>query len=368
MAWLILAAVCFLAYSNGANDNFKGVASLYGSRTASFRTALFWATATTILGSAASFFLASSLLGKFTGRGIVPDTLAGSESFILAVAIGAAATVIFATFTGLPVSTTHALTGAILGAGFIAVGGNVGLAALGNGFMIPLLVSPILAVALGSFLYLGAHFARETAGVTCETCLCVGQEFVPISDGSGSLALMPSPTLTIDQTANCVERYDGMLLGISLQDVLDTGHFLSSGVVSFARGLNDTPKIMALLLVGELLGLEYGWVLVAGSIAIGGLVSSRKVAETISKKITTMNIGQAFTANVTTGILVISASLLGMPVSTTHVTVGSLFGIGLITKQANLRVISGVVLSWIVTLPVAALFSAGAYWTILRMF
>lgn len=367
MAWLILAAVCFLAYSNGANDNCKGVASLYGSQTVSYKTALRWATVTTLLGSVASFFLASTLLGKFTGKGLVADSLAGSESFILAIAIGAAVTVIIATFTGFPVSTTHALTGAILGAGLIAVGGNVGIDALGRGFIIPLLLSPILAVAAGSLIYLGAHFTRRAWGVNCETCLCIVQEFVPISVGPGSLAFMSSPTITIDQTAACVERYDGKLLGLSVQEVVDAGHFLSSGVVSFARGLNDTPKIMALLLVVELLDLRFGWTLVAASIAAGGLVSSRKVAETMSNKITTMNTGQAFTANLTTGILVVGASLIGIPVSTTHVSVGSLFGIGLITKQANLKVVSGILLSWIVTLPTAALFSAAAYWLISRM-
>lgn len=368
MAWTILAAVCFLAYSNGANDNFKGVASLYGSRTVSYKTALNWATATTLMGSVSSFFLASALLGKFTGKGIVPNTLAGSESFVLAIATGAAITVIIATFTGFPVSTTHALTGAILGAGLIAVGGNIGIEALGNGFIIPLLLSPVLAVVVGSLLYIGAHFARKATDINCETCLCVGREFVPISDGLGSLTYMSSPALTVDNTAVCVERYDGQLLGISVQDAVDAGHFLSSGVVSFARGLNDTPKIMALLLVVELLDLKLGWTLVAASVGVGGLVSSRKVADTMSNKITTMNTGQAFTANLATGMLVIGASFLGFPVSTTYVSVGSLFGIGLITKQANLRMVSGILLSWIVTLPSAALFSAIVYWVISRMF
>ena len=51
-------ATCFLAYSNGANDNFKGVASLYGCRAARYRTAITWATITTFAGSIASIFLA----------------------------------------------------------------------------------------------------------------------------------------------------------------------------------------------------------------------------------------------------------------------------------------------------------------------
>ena len=57
---ILLLAVGFLAFANGANDNFKGVASLYGSRTASYRTALAWATVTTAAGSVAAFFFATA--------------------------------------------------------------------------------------------------------------------------------------------------------------------------------------------------------------------------------------------------------------------------------------------------------------------
>lgn len=164
MSWLILAAVCFLAYSNGANDNFKGVASLYGSRAASYKTSLNWATATTLLGSVASFFLATTLLGKFSGKGIVPDALAGSESFILAVAAGVAVTVLTATVTGFPVSTTHGLTGAIFGVGLITAGDKVGFVPLQNGFIIPLLLSPLLAVAAGFVAVLWWPFCKESVG------------------------------------------------------------------------------------------------------------------------------------------------------------------------------------------------------------
>src|SRR5215212_8076133 len=94
---LLFFATCFLAYSNGANDNFKGVASLYGSRTTSYGTALTWATITTAAGSVTSIFVAQTLLKKFSGKGLVPDVLVASEHFLLAVVLGAAATVIVAT-------------------------------------------------------------------------------------------------------------------------------------------------------------------------------------------------------------------------------------------------------------------------------
>jgi PiT family inorganic phosphate transporter len=113
--FLLFLAAAFLAYANGANDNFKGVASLYGSRTCSYRTAITWATITTFAGSICSIFLAQALLKKFSGKGIVPDQFAGSEVFVLAVALGAGLTVILATVTGFPISTTHGLLGAIAG-------------------------------------------------------------------------------------------------------------------------------------------------------------------------------------------------------------------------------------------------------------
>jgi PiT family inorganic phosphate transporter len=81
----------------------------------------------------------------------------------------------------------------------------------------------------------------------------------------------------------------------------------------------------------------------------------------MSHKITAMNHGQGFSANLATGILVILASLFGLPVSTTHVSVGALFGIGLATGQADARVMRNIALSWIITLPCAALISASAY-------
>ena len=114
---LLVLAVCFLAYSNGANDNFKGVASLVGSRTTGYNTAIAWATVTTFAGSLAAIVLAQSLLERFSGKGLVPDALAGSESFLLSVAIGAGATVILATLAGFPISTTHVISGSVMGAG-----------------------------------------------------------------------------------------------------------------------------------------------------------------------------------------------------------------------------------------------------------
>ena len=366
IAIAVFLATCFLAYSNGANDNFKGVASLFGCKAASYGTAINWATITTFAGSITAIFLAQTLLKKFSGKGLVPDAIVGSPHFLLAVAVGAAFTVILATRFGFPISTTHSLIGAIIGSGLVAVGGAVNFASLGKGFVLPLLLSPVLAILLGGLLYFIFRSARLALGITKEWCVCVGCEERVIAHPQPASILtmraeLPAVSLTVDETENCEERYAGSMLGIGSQRLIDGAHFLSGGVVSFARGLNDTPKIVALLLLLPALDLRWGFFAVAATMAIGGLLHSRRIAETMSHKITAMNHGQGFSANLATGILVIIASIFGLPVSTTHVSVGSLFGIGLATGQANSRVMCNIALSWVVTLPCAALLSAGAY-------
>ncbi len=69
---LMIAATLFLAFANGTNDNFKGVATLYGSRTLSQRQALIWATITTMAGSLTAAWLATALMKLFSGKGLVP--------------------------------------------------------------------------------------------------------------------------------------------------------------------------------------------------------------------------------------------------------------------------------------------------------
>ena len=81
----------------------------------------------------------------------------------------------------------------------------------------------------------------------------------------------------------------------------------------------------------------------------------------MSHRITTMNAGQGFTANLVTAITVIVASRLSLPVSTTHVSCGSLFGLGSVTGKAEWSGIGKIVLSWVVTLPTAAILAATAF-------
>ena len=362
---VLVIATLFLAYSNGANDNFKGVATLFGSSTTNYKTAITWATISTFAGSITSLFLAETLLKNFSGRGLVPIELAASPQFVLAVGLGAGMTVMLATLTGFPISTTHGLVGALVGAGLTAVGMNVNFATLGTLFFLPLLASPLLAVGLGVVSYVFARGLRVKLNVQKEWCVCVGEvvQVVPIPQPKGLLALAPValPEISIGSVGQCRQQYKGQLFGGSVQRALDSIHFLSAGSVGFARGLNDTPKIVALLLIIKTFDVKFGMLMVAIAMAIGGLLNAQRVAITMSKRITPLNPGQGFTANLVTSFLVILASRLGLPVSTTHVSVGSLFGIGLITGEANRRVVSGILMSWVLTLPIAAILSALTY-------
>ncbi len=368
---LIFFATLFLAYANGANDNFKGVATLFGSNTATYRSAIALATITTFAGALCSVFVAGALVQAFSGNGLVPAAVAASPRFLLSVAAGAGATVLLAALRGFPISTTHALTGALAGTAFLAVGTQLNLGRLGSSFFAPLLLSPVLSVLLTVPLYRALRVLRASLGIRRESCVCLGaRQFVPVRQLQYNAALhhytMPSPALTgvdvtVGTTNDCVEKYQGKLVGISAQSLINAIHYLSAGAVSFARGLNDTPKILGLLLIVQALDVRLGVATIATAMAVGGLLNARRIAITMSRKISRMNDGQALTANIITGFLVILASRLGLPVSTTHVSVGAIGAIGLVNGSADKRVLGGILASWLLTLPVAAATGALAY-------
>mgnify|MGYP001461360728 CR=1 FL=1 len=79
MEWFILIAALFLAFSNGANDNFKGFATVWGSDTLNYRQALRLATLATVAGCFAALFLAETLLQNFSGKGLVADAVAATR-------------------------------------------------------------------------------------------------------------------------------------------------------------------------------------------------------------------------------------------------------------------------------------------------
>jgi len=358
---LLVLAVLGLGFANGANDNFKGVATLYGSRSLGYRAALAWATASTLAGSLTALLLSEGLVERFSGKGLVADQVLADPAFLLAVAMGAAAAVLLATRFGFPISTTHALTGGLVGAGMVLAGpANLGYATLGGSFVLPLLLSPFVALALAAGLYAALHSARVAAGISEETCVCIGgvEQAAAYVSGAGTVRLASGITLAVDSVERCERRYRGALFGVPAQSLLDRAHLATAGAVGFARGLNDTPKMVALLVGAGALGAGAGMSTTAVVMAIGGVLAARRVAETVSFGITPLNHGQGFTANLVTAALVTLASPLGLPVSTTHVSCGALFGIGAATGEARWKAVAHILAAWVTTLPVAAAISA----------
>jgi inorganic phosphate transporter, PiT family len=366
MEILIVVSVAALAWWNGANDNFKGVATLYGSGCASYRVALAWATVAQIAGSVLATVLAAGLFKAFSGKGVVPDAVAADPAFLGAVATGGMSTILLATLVGMPVSTTHALTGALVGAGVVAVGTEINAAALGTTLFLPLLVSPVIAMALTMTLYPLAHRTRKALGVTRDSCVCIGTEYVPVSSLSVAAIAAPVPSASIGTSSACSERYQGRLLGVSLHGALDSLHFVSGGAICFARAVNDTPKILALCLSAHALGVPVGVAVVAAAMAAGGVLNARKVAMTMSKRIAPLNLGQGLVASIVTATLVLVASPAGFPVSTTHVSNSAVFGIGAVNRSADAKTILQIVAAWLVTLPTGAAIGAAAYWICTR--
>lgn len=357
MAFMVmLGAGFFLALVNGANDNFKGVATLFGSGASNYRRTLAWGTLCTFCGSLAAIALAGQLLQSFSGKGLVDDAVVRDERFAAAVAGGAALTIAVATRLGLPVSTTHALLGALLGAGWMA-GSPLNVSRLGSAFLLPLLASPVLSLGLTTCIHsLSLGISRLCAGRS-SACVCVvepASELAPSGDMTVALRTEPGLRVQTGTVAACEAAGATHVLQMDARSGLDGLHYLTAGLVSFARGLNDTPKMAALLLVSSWLTGWSALLWVGVLIGFGGILAGRRVAETMSHKITQMNHQEGFTANLSTGVVVLLASVLGLPVSTTHVTCGALFGLGLVNGRGDLRMAGSIAGAWLLTLPCGA--------------
>ena len=357
MQALLIFAVGLMSFANGATDNFKGVATLWGAGRTTYRRAIAWATVFTLLGSLTAIWLGTALAAKFSGAQLLVSTTVNQLPFLNAVALGAGATVLLAARLGLPISTTHSLAGALVGAGLAAVGfSHMRFAALGRGAVLPLLFSPIIALVLT----MGAKLLAIRIRWRERDCICVDQPRTAaiVSINSSMYEIVAAPPIV--RWAPTIECETGAeIFHLSVADGL---HWFSSAAVSFARGLNDTPKIAALLLVAAGASVKLDYIFVALAITAGGALGATRVAQTMSKKITPMVSSEAVTANLVAAVLVTLASPFGLPVSTTHVTSGGIFGIGLLRRQeADWSKVRDILLSWAATLPLGAVMASLIY-------
>lgn len=350
MFTLLAATALFLAFSNGANDNFKGFATVWGSASLSYRTALILSNAATLAGGIVSIVLVDGLIKQFSGRGLVEDAVATSAPFALSVAGGAGITVALATRLGFPISTTHAIMGGLIGSA-LASGESIAVGHLGMQFILPLLSSPIIAAVLGFLAY-----RSSPAYQVGQDCICI-VEATPAIQGTALAHSLMLPEPMVGSEAEC--RVHGEPIArVSVSAVLDKVHIASAITICFARALNDTPKLAALLLGAGAISAWNSAIAITAAMVAGGFLLSRRVAETMSMKLSDIGTAQGTAANLVTSGVVLTASVFALPVSTTHVSVGSIIGSGKAADALDLSTVRDVLLSWVVTLPVAIITAA----------
>lgn len=314
-----LLAVHVLAFMNGANDVSKTVASLVGSRLTTSKSAVLFGAAFNTLGGLASFVLAFSLASTFS-NGIVT----GNIDVLFAVSvIGAAIAWIFiATLLKLPVSTTHSITGALAILGLFVFGSaNVAWSSMFHKIVLPLLLAPAV-----SFI----------------------------------ITLIVSGALNIVVTQK--------------HKFMDSLHWFSAAAASFARGLQDTPKIVALSTIFMLaLGIDinkpfsavyWSYLCVAVVMGLGGLLWGFGVTKRLAFDITQLHHKDAFASNAVTATLVILGGIFGLPMSTTHVSSMAITGTGAV-RGAHLvhwKVLAGIIAAWLITLPASGLCALCIYY------
>jgi PiT family inorganic phosphate transporter len=348
MLALLIVFTLVLAFANGANDVSKGIATLVGSGVTNYRGAVIWGTAATFAGALAAAFLSQALVTTFSGKGIVAQPSAAA-SFLLSVTIGAIGWLVIATRTGLPVSTTHSIVGALVGATLMqssasGVTWNALLTKVGAPLLFSPIVSLLLVLAVGPLI---RRFRRSG-----DYCVCVEERAVVAPEGVTLREAFPTVvTGTAESCSTATARVSTM----------DVAHSISSAATSFFRGMNDTPKIVALgVAAAAAAGIATPpfYVLVAAAMAAGSLLAGFRVTETLAEKVTRMTPENGLAANLVTSLLVALASQFALPVSTTHVSSAAIVGTGVSRANVRWKIVREMLLAWIVTLPVSAVLAA----------
>ncbi len=367
---LLMGLGLCLGYVNGANDVSKGIATLVGSGVTDYRRAILWGALCTGAGSILGMVAAKAMLATF-GSGLLAAGTTPTLAAATATLIGAAACVLIATRVDMPVSTTHAIVGALAGVGALAYGiDGVRWSTMGEEIVVPLLLSPVVSLAAVVALLRSTRGSGREASAGAD-CLCAEVQPVVLAASGvpgGAVASFPAlgqlrgqfvvATGTAEVCA--AERPRAVRL------TLDQAHWLTSGATSFARGLNDTPKMVALVIAalaldGSRTSTPLLFALVATGIVAGSLVAGRRVTHLLAEKVTPMNHREGFTANLVTSLLVGAGAVLGLPMSTTHVASGGIMGAGAQRASLDKKTLRDIALAWLLTLPAGALLGMAAY-------
>jgi len=392
---VVTAIVAFYSsFMGGANDLANSMGTSVGSGVLTLKKA--------VLVAAIANYAGALLVGQYVtstiAKGIVSPMAfdVGSNDFIYGMFAALVSTGIFlhiANHYGLPVSTTHSIVGAVVGFGLIA-GGTACVNWKKMGFIViswfssplvgatlaftififirrklleskdakravrlvlPVFVVFVFSVIILSFLYKGLK--NLNLGIPFYVSVLIA---LVVGLTAGVFVRLR----VIRQMKKKKNEYDLMNRAFKSLQVL------SASFVAFAHGANDVGNgIGPLAAIANNLGKTHYqtrmgiplWVLFLGAtgIVVGLMVLGYRVIETVGKKITVITPVRGFTAEFGAATTVLFASLLGMPVSTTHTLVGAVIGVGLArgVDAIDMKVVKRIITSWFVTVPAAACFT-----------
>ncbi|MFO1258347.1 MAG: inorganic phosphate transporter [Gammaproteobacteria bacterium] len=409
--YLILACVFgfVMAWGVGANDVANAMGTSVGSRALTIRQAILIAALFEFLGA----LLAGGEVTDTIRKGIINTEVLSHDpqQFVLgmlACLLSAALWLGVASHYGWPVSTTHSIVGALVGFGAFSLGvqaiqwetlGYIGL-------------SWLLSPALGAIVAFGLYFSVQRLILGHSNPLRQAQRFIPyyiflsgltvalvtLLNGLSHLGIHLSFSMSLIY-AFCF-AFSVAIIGVILvkklkfrDDVARKFHFInvekSFGILmlftacamAFAHGSNDVANaigpmaaITNIISTGEIVQSAPlpTWVLFLGAsgILIGLMTYGHKVIATVGSGITKLTPTRGFAATLAASAVVVTASGIGFPISTTHTLVGAILGVGLARgmNALNFNVLRTILLSWVITIPAGAILTITIYKLMLLVF
>ena len=322
--FILLLAIIFAAlvydFFNGFNDCANAIATTISTRALSPRHAIFLAWILNFLGALIHTAVAATI-----GKGII-DPQYVSLPLVFAALIGASAWTSLSSFSGIPVSVTHALVGGLLGAGIVAGGFKVVVLQGIWKIVLAMILSPI-------FGFLG-----------------------------GLLLIVILSWLFKDSAYRKVNRHFRRL------------QILSAAWMSLSHGMNDAQNAMGIITMAL---VSYGalatfkvplWVMLACATAmgLGTSMGGWKVIKTMGSKVFKLQPVHGFSAETSAAAVIAGMSIFGIPISTTHVISTAIMGSGSSQRLSAVRwgIVKNIVITWIITIPASAIVAALCYFVI----
>ncbi|ASJ16664.1 phosphate permease [Thermococcus chitonophagus] len=379
-----------MAWAIGANDAANSMSTAVGAGAITPKQAVLIAG---VLEFTGAYFFGKSVTETIR-KGIIDPSRINDPNVLIygsiAALLGATIWLIIATKYGLPVSTTHSIIGGIVGYGIVYAGTSIVNWSKMAKVVMSWILSPIVG-AIFAFLVFKAlsktvlQSKNPIKSAKRWSPFWIGLAFVVIGTmfyikvlHGKSLVIgflkfgIPTGVVTFVITSLILRvRFPNVDPYLGAEAIFKRVQVMTSGYVALAHGANDVANAIgpvAAVYTIATMGMAGAkvpvprWILALGGlgIAIGVATYGYRVMETVGKKITELTNTRGFTIDFSAATVVLIASWLGMPISTTHTVVGAVIGVGLARgiKAINKDIVKDIVISWFVTVPTAGIISA----------